>query len=239
MLTQLRWLGLEGKSLDTARQFYEDELDLTVTAVDERECRLAAGPTELRLRRPVDIPRGGVHTHFAFSIPHEEYDDWYDRLSSTHELEEHSFGTAKSLYCYDPDGNCVELGQQTVEGPGIVGIFEVVLEVRDLDRARACYEALGFELADRGSARKRVRLSGPMALELWEPHLGLADARGGLHVDLGFETDAPQDAADRIAEWTRDRTDSEEGVRVTDADGHVVHFVEPESPTSTGSGDES
>lgn len=226
MLTRLQWLGLEVKSLDAAQIFYEDELDLTVTATDEREVRLAAGSTEVRLRRPHSIPRGGVHTHFAFSIPFDEYDDWFDRLDGTYDLEEHTFGDATSLYCYDPDGNCVELGQQAVEGPGIDGLFEVVMEVRDLERAQAYYEALGFESVDRGSTRRRVRLSGPMALELWEPRLGLADARGGLHVDLGFVTESPEAAADRIADWSHHRRRIDGGLRVTDEDGHVLSFVE-------------
>jgi catechol-2,3-dioxygenase len=226
MLTALRWLGLEVTTLDTARQFYEEDLDLAVTERDEQECRLAAGPTELRLRRPTGVPRGGVHTHFAFSIPHAEYDDWYDRLATAHDLDEHRFGDTRSLYCDDPDGNCVELGQQPVDGPGIDGIFEVVLEVRELDRARACYEALGFEPVDRGTSRERVRLSGPVALELWEPHLGIADARGGLHVDLGFATPRPDHAVDQIADWTRQRTHLDDGIRVVDADGHALTFVE-------------
>jgi len=225
MLSQLGWLGLEVKHLEEARRFYETELDMAVLGADEQRCRLAAGPTELLFRRPQSVPRGGVHTHFALSIPIEEYDDWYERLADAHDPVEHSFGETRSLYCYDPDGNCVELGQRDVDGPGIDGCFEVVLEVRDLARAQECYEALGFELVDTGSDRQRVRLDGPMALEFWEPHLGIADARGGLHVDLGFVTEDPDRAADRITDWIRDRREIETGVRVTDADGHVLTFV--------------
>ena len=40
-----------------------------------------------------------------------------------------------------------------------------------------------------------------MELELGEPQLGLADARGGVHADLGFETADPAAAADAIDEW--------------------------------------
>lgn len=226
MIERLGWLGLEAKVLDPAVAFYRDQLSLSVLDADDQCVRFDAGPTELRLRRPQERPRGGVHTHFAFSIPHEEYDDWFDRLGEHHDLYEHDFGGMCSLYCYDPDGNCVELGQQQVEGPGIDGIFEVVLEVIDLDRAMACYEALGFEVVDVGEARHRVRLDGPMAIELWEPHLGIADARGGLHVDLGFVTDDPAAAADRIEDWTQHRESLDDGVRVVDSDGHVLTFVD-------------
>jgi len=225
MLTGLSWLALEVKYLDRACTFYEAQLGLTVREEREHELALAAGETDLVLRRPDDVPRGGLHTHFAFSIPHEEYDDWWDRLSADFDLQEAQFGPARSLYLYDPDGNCVELGQQDVSGPGIDGIFEVVLEVEDLGSARSFYTALGFETVDVGDDRKRVRLQGPMALELWEPHLGLADARGGVHVDLGFETDEPRAALDAVADRVRsiDRETDEEVV-VRDPDGHFVTF---------------
>ncbi len=227
MLTGLSWLALEVKYLDRARTFYEEELRLRVHDERNRELALAAGTTELVLRRPADVPRGGLHTHFAFSIPDEEYEEWWGRLSEHYDLEEAQFGPARSLYLYDPDGNCVELGQQDVAGPGIDGIFEVVLEVEDLDRSRSFYADLGFETVDVGDDRKRVRLHGPMALELWEPHLGIADARGGVHVDLGFETDDPVAALDavrdrvRSIDWERD-----DEVVVRDPDGHFLTFTE-------------
>ncbi|OLZ40155.1 fosmidomycin resistance protein [Natrinema saccharevitans] len=226
MVSGLAWLALEAKYLEPAAAFYEDELDLTVRERGPREVVFAAGDTDLVVRRPDGVPRGGLHTHFAFSIPDAEYDDWWVRLSADHDLEEAQFGPARSLYLYDPDGNCVELGQRDVAGPGIDGIFEVVLEVRDLERAQAFYEVLGFDAVDEGDDRKRVRLQGPMALELWEPHLGIADARGGVHVDLGFETDDPAAALaavrDRIGSLEREADDE---VVIRDPDGHVLTFT--------------
>ncbi|MGQ3410867.1 VOC family protein [Natrinema sp. LN54] len=228
MLSGLAWLALEAKSLESAREFYEERLGLTVSERGADELVFAAGETDLVCRRPDDLPRGGLHTHFAFSIPEDEYDDWWDRLDDEYDLEEAQFGPARSLYLYDPDGNCVELGQQDVAGPGIDGIFEVVLEVENLERAREFYEDLGFETVDTGDDRKRVRLQGPMALELWEPHLGIADARGGVHVDLGFETDDPSAALAAV----RDRIDSleretEAEIVVRDPDGHFLTFTAP------------
>lgn len=226
MLTGLAWLALEAKYLEPAREFYEEQLGLTVGKRGANELVFAAGETDFVLRRPDDFPRGGLHTHFAFSIPEAEYDDWWDRLDDEYDLEEARFGPARSLYLYDPDGNCVELGQQDVAGPGIDGIFEVVLEVENLERAQDFYEDLGFETVDTGEDRKRVRLHGPMALELWEPHLGIADARGGVHVDLGFETDDPSAALaavrDRIGSLERE---TEAEIVVRDPDGHVLTFT--------------
>ncbi|NHN48697.1 fosmidomycin resistance protein [Halostella sp. JP-L12] len=225
MLSGLRWLALEVKSLDRARRFYADALDLTVKREGDREVVLRAGETELILRRPRAVPRGGIHTHFAFSIPEDEYDRWWDRLSRDHDLEEHQFGSAKSLYLYDPDGNCVELGQRRVDGEGIRGVFEVVLEVAELDRSEAFYTSLGFEVVDRGDDRRRVRLSGPVDLELWEPQLGIADGRGGVHVDLGFDTDDnPGVAVDAVLDRASKVTMIGENVRITDPDDHVLTF---------------
>ena len=226
MLTGLSWLALEVKSLSRARSFYEDRLELACSERGDDELAFAAGGTDLLVRRPTGVPRGGLHTHFAFSIPHAEYDDWWNRLSEEYDLEEAEFGPTRSLYLYDPDGNCVELGQQDVDGPGIDGIFEVVLEVEDLEHAESFYASLGFETVDSGRKRKRVRMNGPMALELWEPHLGIADARGGVHVDLGFETGEPTAALEAVSDRV-ERVDhvDDERVVVRDPDGHFLTFT--------------
>jgi len=227
MVGDLRWLALEVKYLDRARSFYESFLDLSVRTDGATETTFAAGDTDLILRAPDGVPRGGLHTHYAFSIPADEYDGWYDRLNQRFELVEHSFGQAKSLYLYDPDGNCVELGQRDIEGSGISGIFEIVLEVPDIDRAQSFYEAIGFEVVDWGDGRKRVRLTaGSFDIELWEPHLGLADARGGVHVDFGVTAPEPSTVADRVAESASSVESTENGVRIRDPDGHTLSIVD-------------
>ncbi len=220
MLTGLSWLALEVKYLEPAREFYGDVLELSVREEGDDELAFAAGETDLVVRRPDGVPRGGLHTHFAFSIPAAEYDEWWDALEDEYALEEFSFGSARSLYLYDPDGNCVELGQTDVEGPGIDGIFEVVLEVESLEVAEDFYARLGFETIDRGEGRTRVRMRGPVDLELWEPQLGLADARGGVHVDLGFVTSDPVTAGEAVAEEACAVEYESDRVVVRDPDGH-------------------
>jgi catechol 2,3-dioxygenase-like lactoylglutathione lyase family enzyme len=227
VLTRLTHLALEVKDLDAARAFYADRFGLT-PAETAGEVVLPVGETALRLRRPTGVPRGGLHTHFAFSAAPGTYDDWRDRLADLDPTEV-DFGGYRSLYVYDPDGNCVEIGIEasTASADGIdapTGVFEVVLEVANLDRAVETYTALGFDPVDRGESRRRVRLRGPMDLELWEPHLGLADARGGVHVDLGFETADPEAAADAVAPWATARVAVDDGVRVRDGDGHWLTF---------------
>ncbi len=227
MLSGLRWLALEVKYLDRAREFYETYLDLSVRSVTDREVVLNAGEHELILRKPDGVPRGGVHTHYAFSTPKGEYDDWYDRLAADFDLVEHDFGAARSLYFYDPDGNCVEIGGTDETGGGITGIFEIVLEVEDLGRAERFYADLGFETYDRGADRKRVRMGGPVDLELWEPHLGIADARGGVHVDVGFTADDLSAVETQTKNYPVEPVGS--GIRVRDPDGHYLTFLPSDS----------
>jgi catechol 2,3-dioxygenase-like lactoylglutathione lyase family enzyme len=224
MLSGLRWLALEVKYLDRAREFYTGHLDLPVVDDGDGQLTLAAGDTTLVLREPGGVPRGGLHTHFAFSTPHDRYDAWYDRLAANFDLVEHDFGQARSLYFYDHDSHCVEIGQSGDGDEPITGIFEIVLEVEDLARAEAFYTSLGMEVYDRGSTRERVRLSGPVDIELWEPQRGIADARGGVHVDVGFEADDPHAAADRVADDACAVEELDDGVRVRDPDGHYLTF---------------
>jgi catechol-2,3-dioxygenase len=226
MLGNIEYLALETKYLDRSRAFYEAFLDLTVRREHEDEVAFATGDANLLLRAPGTTPRGGVHTHYAMSIPAGEYDAWYDRLDERFDLVEHSFGDARSLYFYDPDGNCVELGESDVDGPGVDGIFEVVLEVTDLEAAESFYEAVGFETVDRGDDRTRIRMNADsFAIELWESHLGIADARGGLHVDFGVSADDPGAVADRVRDDAREVEDIDDGVRLVDRDGHSLSLL--------------
>jgi catechol 2,3-dioxygenase-like lactoylglutathione lyase family enzyme len=231
VLTGLTHLTLEVKDLDAARAFYADRFGLSAAEASDREVVFPVGSTSLRLRRPDGVPRGGLHTHFAFTAAPNTGAAWRARLADL-DPETATFGDVASLYVYDPDGNCVEIGGLDPDGgtdpttdPGPpTGIFEVVLEVAALESAVERFEALGFEPVDRGSSRRRVRLRGPMDLELWEPQLGIADARGGVHADIGFETADPAAAAEAVAAWTTERVAADGGVRVRDADGHWLTF---------------
>ena len=227
MLRSCAWLALEARDREPVVDFYRNQLDLPVDRESETETVLDAGEATIRIRRPNSVPRGGLHTHYAFSIPAGKYDDWWDRLSGFDPVEM-EFGGAKSLYLDDPAGNCVELGQRDVAaGPGIDGVFEIVLEVADLERATGFYTDLGFEVVDRGDERRRVRLTtGELDLELWEPQLGIADGRGGVHVDWGLRTDDPDRVIDRVRERTRSAETVEKGIRILDPDGHYLTLME-------------
>jgi catechol 2,3-dioxygenase-like lactoylglutathione lyase family enzyme len=232
MLDACRWLALEVKYLDPIASFYTGHLSTPVVAESDREVSVSVGgDAELRLRRPDGVPRGGLHTHYALSCPADAYDLWWDRLSAEFDLQEVDFGSMRSLYLYDPVGNCVEIGgADDVRGlaePTLSGIFEVVFEVESLPDAEDFYTDLGFEIVDRGDDRRRTRLTtGPFDIELWEPHLGLADARGGVHVDVGIGSSDPAATADAVAARTTKRESVEDGVRVRDPDGHYLTFVD-------------
>ncbi|MFT4904162.1 MAG: catechol 2,3-dioxygenase-like lactoylglutathione lyase family enzyme [Natronomonas sp.] len=232
MLGACRWLALEAKYVDPVVEFYRDHLGVPVTSASDREVALDVGAdTELRIRRPDGVPRGGLHTHYAFACPADSYDAWLDSLEADFDLQEVDFGGMRSLYFYDPEGNCIEIGSRKDdagrEEPTLSGIFEVVFEVEDLPTAETFYTDLGFDVVDRGDNRKRTRLTnGPFDIELWEPHLGLADARGGVHVDVGFEAKNPERAADSVAARVTSRETLDEGVRIRDPDGHYLTLLE-------------
>lgn len=258
MLSGLARLGLEVKDLAASRSFYEDRLGLVPTHVDdESQVHYDIGPTDnerstnsagsdrgtaLVLRRPTSRPRGGVHTHYAFATSRAAYPRWRSRLAALDPVA-FSFGSSESLYVYDPAGNCVEIGGflddhaadesaangQSPDAPPLSGIFEVVLEVTDLERAEDRYRRLGFEVVDRGEDRRRVRLSGPVDLELWEPQLGIADGRGGLHVDLAFRTADADAVVEAGGPWAAGPMAVEGGRRVVDDDGHVLTFLDERS----------
>lgn len=232
MLGACRWLTLEVKYPDPIVEFYRTHLDVPVVADSDREVALDVGAgSELRLRRPDGVPRGGLHTHYALACPADAYDAWWDRLDDDFELQEVDFGGMSSLYFYDPEGNCVEIGSRAdptgATDPSLSGIFEVVFEVEDLTTAESFYTDLGFDIVDQGENRRRTRLTtGPFDIELWEPHLGLADARGGVHVDVGVVSQNPEQAADSVAARVTRREMVEEGLRIRDPDGHYLTLVD-------------
>ncbi|MFW6003470.1 MAG: VOC family protein [Halanaeroarchaeum sp.] len=222
MLADLAWLSLEVLSVDRAKEFYEETFDLVGELRDD-SVAFSVGEHELRLVEPGPVPRGGLHVHFAMATPPAAYDAWVSRLERDHDVEEHSFGSSQSVYLFDPDGHCVEIGSVGDAGADqrLTGIFEVVLEVEDLERAETFYSRLDFSVVDRGETRRRVRMTGPVDLEIWEPQRGLADARGGVHVDVGFAaTDV--EAVRTAITGAADVTDVAEGVRVRDPDGHYL-----------------
>ncbi|WP_324758286.1 VOC family protein [Haloarcula montana] len=226
MLSTPAWLTLEAKDPDRLTAFYEAFLELDVVSESEQEAVLSAGETALRLRAPGEVPRGGLHTHYALMVAEGEYDDWYEALEQRFDLVEHTFGDQRSLYFYDPEGNCVELGERPDAPGGVSDLFELVLEVEELAGAVEFYADLGFEVVDDGRAEGRVRLStGAFDLELWEPRLGIADARGGVHVDFGVVAEAPDSVAREVADRARSVTEVDEGVRIRDPDGHYLTLV--------------
>jgi catechol 2,3-dioxygenase-like lactoylglutathione lyase family enzyme len=119
--------------------------------------------------------------------------------------------------------------------PPVTGISELVLEVADLDAARAFYrDLLGFEETLYGEGRddRYWYLIGDTArLGLWTPQIGLAGGRGGAHVHFAFHVADAE--VDRIHDRLADAGAQVEGpiqlgpgraVYVTDPDGNVVEF---------------
>ena len=234
MFDAVDWLALEVRLLEPALAWYTDVLELPVRERGAGVATLAVGDESLKLCEPGSGPRGGVHVHYALTIAPDAYASWHDRLADHTAVTEHDFGGMRSLYVDDPDGHCGELATAAPDaGPGVGGTFEVVLEVRDLDRAEATYRDLGATVTGRGDDRRRVRLdAGAIDLELWEPQRGIAGGRGGLHVTMAGRVTDPAVVVARA----RDRLAAVEpvdgaggdgaasGRRLHDPDGHVIEL---------------
>jgi catechol 2,3-dioxygenase len=121
------------------------------------------------------------------------------------------------------------------DAPPATAISELVLEVSDLDAARAFYrDVLGFEetLYGEGREGRYWYLVGESArLGLWTPQTGLAGGQGGAHVHFAFHV--PEATLDELLARLRERGAEVEGpvqlgpgraIYVTDPDGNVVEF---------------
>lgn len=227
----LDWLAVAAADADALGAYYRDTLGLTPAdpaggvAGPPPAHAFATPPGRLCVRPLTVEPSGGVHTHFAIAVTPERYDRLHGRLAAAGPVVERTFGGRRSLYRTDPAGHCVEFGERPGLEASVGPVFEVVLEVADLDRALGRYAPLGFEPLGADGDRPRRRLRGPFDLELWEPHLGIADARGGCHVDLGLTADDPEAAARRLAPDGRAPRAVDDRWFVRDGDGHTWWFA--------------
>lgn len=223
MIDRLEWLGLAAPDPGTLRSYYVERCGLAPIERHDVDptpaAAVRAGGTAILLRPPGAIPAGGVHTHYAIAVSPGRYDDLLSALGSDHDVEERTFDGARSMYVTDPAGHCVEFGERGgVDGIG--DVFEVVLEVRSLEPAVRRFRSVGFEVVDRGVDRPRARLRGPFDLEVWEPHIGIAGGRGGVHVELGLRCTRPAAVADRLGSADRPGGERDDTVHARDDDGH-------------------
>lgn len=228
-IERLAWLALECVSVRRTNDFYGDLIDLPSAGDSipgpESVAAYRVGTGTLGFRMPDATPPGGRHTHFAVALAPDGYGPLRDRLSRRGAVTERTFGGNRSMYLRDPAGHVVEFGERPSVTEGFGSIFEVVLEVDDLGAAERRYRRIGFSPVDRGEDRPRVRLSGAFALELWEPHRGIADARGGEGVELGLATSDPAGALTALDVPTDEASPRGAGLEWVDPDGHRLVFV--------------
>jgi catechol 2,3-dioxygenase-like lactoylglutathione lyase family enzyme len=126
-------------------------------------------------------------------------------------------------------------------GIPVTGVSELVLEVVDLEAAHEFYAiVLGLPVVERWPHRDAlwVMAGERTRIGLWQPQLGIAGGRGGVHVHFGLHlADSAYDGAvDRIRahgfpvheELFDDRLDEKgrptRAAFVTDPDGNVVEL---------------
>ncbi len=126
--------------------------------------------------------------------------------------------------------------------PPVVGLFEIVLEVQDLERAERFYhDDIGLPIVDRWTDDRPatwLALGNESFLSLWPPETGGAagihGCRGGAHVHLALRV--PIGTLSAIEERLRERGhDVESGwefgpgnlaIYLDDPDGNVVEVTE-------------
>jgi len=128
------------------------------------------------------------------------------------------------------------LANAMVDGIPVTGVSELVLEVLDLDRAEQFYaEVLGFPVVERWKERGAVWVMAGTntRIGLWQPQVGLAGGRGGVHVHYALQIkDSDFDASverlrlrgfePKIVSFDDDQRGR--AFYVTDPDGNVVEF---------------
>jgi len=130
--------------------------------------------------------------------------------------------------------------------PPVSAISELVLEVADLDAARAFYrDGIGLEetLYGEGREGRYWYLIGDSArLGLWTPQVGLAGGRGGSHVH--FALAVPDESIEPLHERLEGAGIEVEGpiqlgpgraIYATDPDGNVVELWSQSMEDYTGS----
>lgn len=118
----------------------------------------------------------------------------------------------------------------------VTGVSELVLEVVDLEAAERFYAGiLGLPVVERWPDREAtwVMAGTRTRIGLWRPQVGLARARGGVHVH--FAMHLPEEAYDTAVARLRDHglaveehrfpnKEDSRAVYTTDPDGNVVEF---------------
>lgn len=117
-------------------------------------------------------------------------------------------------------------------GIPVTGVNELVLEVLDLDASERFYaEVLGLPVTMRSDDRIWVAAGARTRIGLWEPQVGIADGRGGVHVHYALHIDeADYDTA--VARLRgqghepheEDFGESGRAAYITDPDGNVVEL---------------
>jgi catechol-2,3-dioxygenase len=72
----------------------------------------------------------------------------------------------------------------------VEGVSELVLEAVDLAAAESFYaDVFGFPVVERSEGRVWLMAGTQTRIGLWQPQLGIANARGGLHVHFAMHID--------------------------------------------------
>lgn len=109
------------------------------------------------------------------------------------------------------------------------GVNELVLEVADLAAAERFYtEVLGFPVIDRWEAPREAVwvLAGGTRIGLWSPNMGIARARGGVHVHYALSVGAEE--YDAVVAELRSRGAHVDEVEFGDRAARSAYVADPD-----------
>ncbi len=156
-------LQLVTHKLPEQRAFYKDVLGLELVATASDAISLQAGATRLTFTQGEP-----ACYHFAFNIPHNQFEEAKAWLAQRAELllwdgadQVHwKAWNAHAVYCFDPAGNIIELiarhniavtASEPFEGASILGISEIGLAVNDVAAFSAALQSqAGLPVWDAG-----------------------------------------------------------------------------------------
>jgi len=226
MLTGLDWLALEAKYLEVAGTFYEETFGLTCRERGADELVFAAGDTDLVLRRPAALPRAGSTRTLRSRSPRPSTTTGGTASTTTTTSRRRALAPPDRSTCTIPMATASNSVNRTSRGRESTASSRSSSRSRISSARRPSTRISDSKRSTRATTESASDSTGRWPSSSGEPHLGIADARGGVHVDLGFETDEPAAALEavrnRIGSLERE---SNENVVVRDPDGHFLTFT--------------
>jgi len=227
MLTGLDWLALEAKYLEVAGTFYEETFGINVSRARGGRTRLRGGRHRSRAPPTGGAPaRAGSTRTLRSRSPRPSTTTGGTASTTTTTSRRRALAPPDRSTCTIPMATASNSVNRTSRGRESTASSRSSSRSRISSARRPSTRISDSKRSTRATTESASDSTGRWPSSSGNPHLGIADARGGVHVDLGFETDEPAAALEavrnRIGSLERE---SNENVVVRDPDGHFLTFT--------------